>query len=105
MAPTRFSSGPSLWSFSFPLRVGYRACLYGRVSYPISMPACPAFNSERRRESEKPTGNQREKIDGKERGSLQSENGPDFCLTQRQRQGIGLVPVKSLLLHQRESGV
>jgi serine/threonine-protein kinase len=34
------------------------------------MPACPAFNSERRRESEKPTGNQREKIDGKERGSL-----------------------------------
>src|ERR1035437_415515 len=71
MAPTRFSSGPSLWSFSFPLRVGYRACLYGRVSYPISMPACPAFNSERRRESEKPTGNQREKIDGKERGSLQ----------------------------------
>src|ERR1035437_7007304 len=72
MAPTRFSSGPSLWSFSFPLRVGYRACLYGRVSYPISMPACPAFNSERRRESEKPTGNQREKIDGKERGSLQS---------------------------------
>src|ERR1035437_5512545 len=73
MAPTRFSSGPSLWSFSFPLRVGYRACLYGRVSYPISMPACPAFNSERRRESEKPTGNQREKIDGKERGSLQAK--------------------------------
>jgi hypothetical protein len=35
------------------------------------MPACPAFNSERRRESEKPTGNQREKIDGKERKSLQ----------------------------------
>src|ERR1035437_8349818 len=72
MAPTRFSSGPSLWSFSFPLRVGYRACLYGRVSYPISIPACPAVNSEGRRESKKPTGNQREKIDGKERGSLLS---------------------------------
>src|SRR5260370_640906 len=70
MAPTRFSSGLSLWSFSFRPPMGYSACLYRRVSYPTGMPACPTFPSKRRKESEKPTGSSRDKIDGKERGPL-----------------------------------
>ncbi len=49
MAPTRFSSGLSLWSFSFRPPMGYSACLYRRVSYPTGMPACqPSLpNAER----------------------------------------------------------
>src|SRR5713101_8825685 len=56
--------------FSFFLPLGYRSCLYKRVSYPTRTPHQPSSDGQDGKESEKQAGNYADTIGGNERDPL-----------------------------------
>jgi hypothetical protein len=73
---TRRPPGCSCRALQIPLSwflplLGYRRCLYSKVSYPTPVSSTDTLSKPDRRESEKPAGTYRENIEGEHCGALQ----------------------------------